>query len=512
MLFGIAYQIWNASRIGTYWDFEGDHSYALINLSWLENGVDSRDPLFQHLKPYGYALTYLMWIPPRIYYWIIGVDFNIASQSENYLSYRNVFVYVVYLAGVSALAIWVKMISKAPYFLTIFFILFAFPTINGHAFMNAKDVPIFAGVACALALSRTSAMRVNKKSIFLNVLLINLAILFILGVRPGATYLLFFILVLQLWQSKNRRNFLRILVWGLPSVIYCYFASATAMNFGFFWLWEAMKSSTNFTAWQGTMLLWGDAYQTPISRFYQFGVLLSQVPIFVFVAAAISATLYIKSNHKSVKSASKILETLKEPSSLPLLIFCILMSYIFVSSPMIYDDARQTLFLWALLIPITFTAMSYTWLQLRSKFIFLFLVILVSLPVIDSFRLAPYNYTYRNEMARAISPNGFETDYWGLSGKESSKWILSNLGKESVIVNNPLIVYKSFVPEPWLDLNGPQPNSFIYQQIRRPFGVPEMYRECKLLHTISRKPLIGESLTMSWIRKCDFLKLAANED
>lgn len=507
LLLGIAYQIWNASRIGTYWDFEGDHSYALVNLAWLENGVDAKEPLFQHLKPYGYALTYLMWIPPRIYYWIIGVDFNVAAHGENYLAYRNVFVYLVYLAGVFALAIWFRMVSKAPYYFTIFFTLFAFPTISGHAFMNAKDVPIFAGVACALALSRTSAMQVDKKSKFLNVLLINLAVLFILGVRPGATYLLFTILLLQLWQSRNRRKFLKIVIYGLPSIAYCYLASATAMNFGFFWLWETMTSSTNFTAWQGTMLLWGDAYQTPMSRLYQFGVLLSQVPIYLVVVTGISSALFIRKNLKSLKSARKILEILKEPTSLPALIFCLLMVYVFVSSPMIYDDARQTLFIWALLIPITFTAVSFTSSQLRSKLIFALMVILVSLPVIDSFKLAPYTYAYRNELAKMISPNGFETDYWGLSGKESSKWILSNLGEESVIVSNPLIVYKSFVPQPWKDLNSPQPNAFIYQQIRRPFGVPEMFSECKLLHTISRKPLIGESMIMGWIRKCDFSQI-----
>ena len=138
------------------------------------------------------------------------------------------------------------------------------------------------------------------------------------------------------------------------------------------------------------------------------------------------------------------------------------------------------------------------------------MMILASLPVIDSFRLAPYTYTYRNEVAKVISPNGFETDYWGLSGKESSKWILSNLPKESVIISNPLIVYKSFVPQPWNDLSSPKPNSFVYQQIRRPFGVPEMYSECELLHTISRKPLIGGSMIMGWIRKGDFSQMNDN--
>jgi hypothetical protein len=174
---------------------------------------------------------------------------------------------------------------------------------------------------------------------------------------------------------------------------------------------------------------------------------------------------------------------------------------------MIYDDARQTLFIWAFLLPVLLSSIKSVFYAFKSKFFFCSLLLFVLLPTIDSFRLAPYTYTYRNEIAKIVSPNGFETDYWGLSGKESSKWILSNLEEESSIVSNPLVVFKSFVPQPWYDLNSPQPKSFIYQQIRRPFGVPEMYAECKLLHTISRKPLIGESMIMSWVRKCDFSQM-----
>lgn len=506
VFFTIVYQLWNATKVGTYWDFESDHNVALLNLTWLKSGVDVTDPYFQLVKPYGYALTYLMWVPAKIYYTLIGVDFNTASSGQNFLSYRNVFVYIVFLAGVCAIALWSRLLFRVRYSFILLFLLLSFPTVGGHALMNAKDVPIFSGVACALALSRTSTFKKQFWAKVMNIALVNLAIIFVLGVRPGAAYLIVAILMFQLWQSKDRRYFLRILLYGFPSVIYCYLVSATAKTYGVSWLWETMSSSTNFSAWQGTMFLWGKEFHTPVTSFYQFGVLLSQIPIFVF-GFFLTTTffgIFVKRPKFTLINLRRILI---KPTSLPLFMLLIILLYVLMSSPMIYDDARQTLFIWAFLIPVVFSSMKYVFDAFKSKILFWSLLILVFLPAIDSFRLAPYTYTYRNEIAKFVSPNGFETDYWGLSGKESSKWILSNLSNDSVIVSNPLIVHKSFVPQPWKDLNSPQPSVFIYQQIRRPFGVPEMYKECKLLHTISRKPLVGERLVMGWVRECDFSQM-----
>jgi hypothetical protein len=372
--------------------------------------------------------------------------------------------------------------------------------------MNPKDIPIFSGAACALALSGTSSGK-DLKNRILSSLWINLSVIFIIGVRPGASYLLFLILFIQWWQAVDKVHFLRIIAYGTPAIVYCYLVSATSKEYGFSWLWVTIQKSYEFVAWQGTMLLWGKAFNTPISPFYQIGVLSSQVPIFIF--GLISVAVFTKiSRYKGIdlgfKSVGrKILFHSKNPLLIPPFILVSLLTYIMLTAPMLYDDARQTLFVWAFLIPTTLLLIRYLTLNLKSKIVFVFAFLPIILPIIDSFKLAPYTYTYRNEISRFIAPQGFETDYWGLSGKESANWIAANNPKKLGILSNPLVVFQSFTPKPWLNPENQLPQEYIYQQIRRPFGVPDILTQCKLIHTVSRKPLIGDALVMGTVRYCN---------
>jgi hypothetical protein len=503
------YQIFNASKIGTYWDYQIDDGMALLNLDWLKYGVDVKDETFQLLTPYGYALTYIFWLPAQLYFHFVSeTSFTAAAiESQNWLSYRNVSVYLIYLIGVLAITTWSKLILKIPSYIVAIFLLFSFPTISGYGMMNPKDIPIFSGVACALALSFSSKQGKSMRAHLINTVWINLSILFVLGVRPGAMFLLCFIFVIQCWQANDKKHYLRAIAYGAPSIIYCYLVSATAREFGFLWFFKTIESSSNYTAWQGTMLLWGQPFTTPISRFYQSGVLISQIPIFVLLFLIGSIIIFVRKNRPlnsfTVNASKNFFTTLKNPICLPPLTLVFLLLYVILSAPMLYDDARQTLFIWALIIPTTIILMKFVIMNMKSKFFLFFLCISIFLPVIDSIKLAPYAYTYRNEVARFSFPQGFETDFWGLSGKESAEWIIENNSLELSVASNPMVVYQSFTPKPWLNLSEDLPERYIYQQIRRPFGVPEILTECDLIHTVSRKPLIGEEMVMGTVRLCE---------
>jgi hypothetical protein len=122
---------------------------------------------------------------------------------------------------------------------------------------------------------------------------------------------------------------------------------------------------------------------------------------------------------------------------------------------------------------------------------------------LDSLKIAPYGYTYRNEIANLFEPNGFETDYWGISGKENSDWIKNNLPESLKVVSNPMVVFQTYVSGSSSISGDELPSSFIYQQIRRPYGVPEIFQECKILHVTSREQIFGPIMVMSKVRLCE---------
>ena len=60
------FHVRSIAKLGTYWDHQMDDGMAFLNLEWLKNGISIEDETFQLLTPYGYMVTYLMWIPLRV--------------------------------------------------------------------------------------------------------------------------------------------------------------------------------------------------------------------------------------------------------------------------------------------------------------------------------------------------------------------------------------------------------------------------------------------------------------
>ena len=320
------FHVRSIAKLGTYWDHQMDDGMAFLTLEWLKNGISIEDETFQLLTPYGYMVTYLMWIPLRVYFSLFSnSEFTIpALETSNILVYRNVFVFGILLIGLYALAVWSQLLIKVSKWFSVALMSMLFPTLAGYGMMNPKDIPVFTGVSCALALSFTSLSNSSVKDKFKNYLWVNCAIFFVLGVRPGAAYLLIVIFSFQTWQAKDRATFFKILLSGIPSLLICYYFSATARNFGILWLWETIQSSSNYTAWQGTMLLWGTPFETPISRLYQIGVLASQIPLFAVIFLLFALFLQIKRNSFRIRmnfeTVSATHKILKSPIFLPSLL------------------------------------------------------------------------------------------------------------------------------------------------------------------------------------------------
>ncbi len=501
ILLTLVVQAFNASRAGTYWDYQGDHASAMLNLSWLKEGVSTSDPNFLHLAPYGRTLFYIQWIPA----WFINPDFGIdLIGSPNWIAYQNIFYFFIYMIGIYSLTVWArKFTSLNPSYVALFFV-WCFPTVAGYGLMNTKDIPVFAGAACALALSAFEYKSKSKKDLIRLFLLVNTSILFVVGVRPGAAFILIIVFTLQFLQTRDKFAYLRVIAMGIPTLVLCYFTSAAAKNYGIFWFWNTYKSSSKFSDWQGSMQLWGEEFSTPISRLYYLLVMASQIPLFLFFILVIFILHYFfKRSSFNLRFKENFDSIVRSPRILPPGLFALFSLQVLLTKPSLYDDARQVIFSWAFIMLSSILLLDYALKIIRSKVLLILLAFLISLPVLDSLKIAPYGYTYRNEIANLFEPNGFETDYWGISGKENSDWIKNNLPESLKVVSNPMVVFQTYVSGSSSISGDELPSSFIYQQIRRPYGVPEIFQECKILHVTSREQIFGPIMVMSKVRLCE---------
>jgi hypothetical protein len=128
---------------------------------------------------------------------------------------------------------------------------------------------------------------------------------------------------------------------------------------------------------------------------------------------------------------------------------------------------------------------------------------MISAVYVDEVKLFPYLYIYRNEIANIASPKGFETDYWGLSSMEASKWLLKydNL-PNGVYFAQPLESYKPYL-SPELTHSTEPSNIDYYLGVWNPVRVIDPRPDCRVIHEVTRSQILGGFKTLSIVKKCD---------
>jgi len=189
--------------------------------------------------------------------------------------------------------------------------------------------------------------------------------------------------------------------------------------------------------WEGTILYYGQPVSaTHLPWHYLPGWLIVITPVFTLLFSLLSVKFFFR--HPLYR----------------LLHFSVLvnLALYFILKPVIYDGIRHFLFLQVILALLA----ALTWVkcyQLKSlrrfrPLLILVLVLHLFLTSFQYFSLHPYEYVYFNEVAGFLpgAANRFETDYWGTSYAEASRWLIQFLGPESTATvglcgNNEASVY-----------------------------------------------------------------------
>jgi hypothetical protein len=363
----------------------------------------------------------------------LGVDPASAWHLVNFLFFQ-LGVYFLYRLSTR----WMK-----PYAAVAAAALFSWqPMLLGHAFINPKDPPFLSFFLAAICLGFEMVDRLTgdrKPGIFVFVLpAIFLGLttsIRIIG--PLAGLLVFIYFVFMLLRNKDKRTtpfpWLAFLAYGATALF--------VMFITWPYLWES--PFTRFTdvlrfmsdnPTNLSVLFGGQVYRAgELPRRYLpflLGTTFTEPVLLLFVLGVFAG--YRKLLHdRSEKRASNLLT-----ASLTLSWFILLVLYVLIRKPAMYDGIRHFLFI----LPPIFIFSGFTFEYIfdflsthaAPSWLYAVLVLLILLPgVIGILRLHPYEYTYYNSFVGGTRGafRQYETDYWLTCYKEAVQDLDSSISE-----------------------------------------------------------------------------------
>lgn len=289
--------------------------------------------------------------------------------------------------------------------------LFAFqPLLWGHAFINPKDMPFlvfFLGSVC-FGFEMVDAFVQNTKYKWMLVFLAS----FFLGITTSIRVLgplaavLTGLYALLFWKQIKLGDMLKVFaIYGLLSIVIAF------ITWPYLWLAPFQKFVEVFSFMSDNptelnVLFAGKDYQAGSlpHRYFPtlFGYTLTE-PAYLLIAAGLILAFW-KSNNKR-----------RNIFSIIVFWFAVLIAYIFLRRPAMYDGYRHFLFI---LPPIflfagfafeaLFNWLKETWMKLVS------VAVILAFGIIPMIQLHPYEYAYYNSFAGGVGGafREYETEYW----------------------------------------------------------------------------------------------------
>jgi hypothetical protein len=285
------------------------------------------------------------------------------------------------------------------------------PLFWGHALMNPKDTPFMSLFIASVYLG----LRMMDDPTWKKILAAGIALGFATSIRSlgpmaGALVLLYGL------RKSPRGFFIPALKYSIVALIAAY------LTWPYLWkapianLIESLEVMSQFP-FDTRILFWGNLYlPDQLPRSYVpvlFALQLTEPALFLFTAGAL------------VMLASQKWE----PIALTLFWFALPVSAVILLGSVLYDNARQIFFLLPPMFIVTGFALEFLSARISSGAIKNALLLIFILPgLFAAIQLHPYEYAYYNSFVGGMkgASNKFDTDYWGISFKESMEYVNAN--------------------------------------------------------------------------------------
>ncbi len=293
------------------------------------------------------------------------------------------------------------------------------PMLWGHAFINPKDPPFLTFFLAAICLGFEMVDKLNEGKKFSVVIFPAIILGIATSIRvlgPLAGILVFIYFIANLVQNKNLRisatPWLVFIAYGIIAV--------SVMFLTWPYLWESplarffevfrfmSDNPTNLS-----VLFDGQVYRaSDLPRRYLPFLLTTTLtePVWIlFIAGAIIAYWKLITEHSGQRINKLVTATLT------LSWFLILLAYVLIRKPAMYDGMRHFLFILPPIFIFTGFAFELISERIASYWLSAILIFLILLPGIFGIaRLHPYEYTYYNSFVGGTDGafRKYETDYW----------------------------------------------------------------------------------------------------
>jgi hypothetical protein len=507
LLFYFVVGIIGCWKIGTYADANADATLAKYNfgkLFGISRFTEGYDPSFDtYVASYGYSIALFVFGPSWIFTKLMHP--TIGMQDDAPMFIRNILSFTIGIIGVVAVYKWGQIVLKPKlHFLPLLLPLFV-PTLFGNFFMNSKDVPLFTGFCSfiyvfALLLDNSRPTKIKPREILPWVFV---ALVFTVGVRPISIAWIAPPLILLIYLIYRRNSMqLKYLMLGIfVSSLYIVVSNFFLLTDPIFWVSNNFQTGQNFP-WMGAVLSWGELYTSPnIPGRYLLEMLIAQLPLLTLF----SIPLFIYGNKKRLLPSIR-----KSPVSVKIagFLFIQIILQSIILEPVIYDNGRQLLFIWGLAFMIAIWLYSETSESIfKSKTLLAIITMFSTVSIVDQIGIFPYNYIYRNEIARTLPQGNFETDYWGISGKEMTEWVINDSKKDgNHSATFAYIFTQSYVPylnkSSLISVSTGDLTAKYYSQIWRPGLLPDFSAQCPIVYSVERAFFLGKNEILGYVRKC----------
>jgi hypothetical protein len=450
-----------AGDYGVAWDETVQARYGELALDYFTSGMQDRSYAeFLNLRYYG-ALFEM--VPAGIA--------KLAPSSA--LEIRHVCVAATWLLAILGAMRFAQLLAfpYAPHFAVL--ALATLPSFYGHAFQNSKDMPFAAAFTWSMVAIATWLGRPRQR--WRDALLTGVAIGLALAVRVGGVLLLGFVGVglavrwalaigadagaagptsatedrpsptgagvrllagaRMLARPVGQALVVAVLAWGLMVATWPFAQEAPLRN-----PLAALSLSLEFP-YRFPVLF--DGQYSPSDHLparYLIQLLVMKVPpaILGLALGGLAAVFLgrVSRAESDGRSASSML-------ALMLLVFWVVLPPVLfaLDRPPAYDGLRHFLFVFpgvALLAACGASSVVDLVQERRMRLAVIGIVALMLLtPVVDLFRLHPYQMTYFNQFAGGVGGawQRYETDYWATSYREAMEWIQGRVGpRQSAVV------------------------------------------------------------------------------
>ena len=369
---------------------------------------------------YGYTFHYISHLVSRLVAFVFGEDPNAFSSTS--VMTQNALIAIVGVLGCWAVGLVCReMLQSRRAELVGILGTFFLPLWLGHSWMNQKDVPFAVGFACATAVATLAvhlsrgeqATRAKKYELAVSAFF---ALSLTFGTRPGLSILILPLLAFAVWHVyRHGQEMLKPLTIAIyAAVAFVLITNPASIPNPIGWAWNGVVVGRDFTGYAGDVLFDGRLIGSrKLGWWFLFKSLITSMPLVALLGMITGAVFLIL-----LAIRGSLWKTL------PVTYHAVVVAAVVMGlSSNNYNVGRQYIFIvlgWQMIAVVGLCWMiTFTNNHLR-KASQIAIVILAGYLLVDHVSMFPYQYVYRNEIARRVDnfPESVEFDYWGMAGRD----------------------------------------------------------------------------------------------